>query len=102
MLPQHLPALLGDGGCKTATLPACRLQAQRWSLVSLGVAYTEVREVYGSLEPAQNLSLDALPNSNITLTLGNSRIPKTNLSNGPLFMALQKPKQQQLAMNICM
>jgi hypothetical protein len=60
--------------------------------VSLGVAYTEVREVYGSLEPAQNLSLDALPNSNITLTLGNSRISETSLRDGSVFIVLQKPE----------
>lgn len=54
--------------------------------MSLGVAYIEDREVRGSQELAQNLPLDALPNCNITLTLGNSRTSEMSLRNGPVFI----------------
>lgn len=50
-------------------------------------------KVVGSCqELPQNLSLmsEVLP-SNISLTLGNSRISETNLSNGLVFMVFQKP-----------
>lgn len=43
-------------------------------------------------ELVQNLSLDSLTSPNITLTLGNSRISEMSLSNGPVFMVLQKPE----------
>lgn len=50
------------------------------------------REVCDRRELAQNLTLDAIPGRNITLTLGNSRISEMNLSSGSVFTVLQKPE----------
>ena len=43
-----------------------------------------------SQELAQNVPQDTLPSFTITLTLDNSRIYKIILSNGPVFMGIQK------------
>ena len=53
-------------------------------------ANTKGREVCSSQELAQNVPQDTLPSFTITLTLDNSRISKMSLSNGPVFMVLQK------------
>lgn len=71
-----------------ASGPTSRLQAQKSSSASLGVADIKSIEVYSSQELTQNLSPDTLPNHNVTLTLGNSRLSETNLSDGPVFMVL--------------
>lgn len=67
-----------------------RLQAWR---AKVRPGHIQGREVCSSQKLIQKLPHPhphALPSSNITLTLDNSKIPKTSLCNGPLFMVLQK------------
>lgn len=88
------------------SLPCLRQQAANEKLEPLGepwAADIEGWEVCGSQELPQNLSPDALPSDNIPLTLGNSEISETSLSDGPVFVVLQNPEtlnQTDLAMNI--
>lgn len=53
-LQPALLALLRDGMCRAVALPH-RIQAQRWSLLSLRVGDIEDREVCGIQEFAQSL-----------------------------------------------
>lgn len=48
-------------------------------------------EVCGGQELLWNLPPDTMPGSNTTLSLDNSRISKTHLSNDPVFMVCQTP-----------
>jgi hypothetical protein len=71
----HFPGRRGEQGHDNAH----RLQAQLLCLVSLGPIGTEGGKVYDSLELPQILALAVLPSCNITLTLGSSRMSKTDL-----------------------
>lgn len=53
--------------------------------MGLRVASIKSKEEYRGLESILILSLDALPNHKIILTLGNSRIPDISLSDGSGF-----------------
>lgn len=89
-LQPELLALLRDRKCRAVALHH-RIQTQRWSVLSLRVRDIEGREVCGSQELAQKLPApDVLSNCNITLILDNSKISEMSLSNGPVFMMLQK------------
>ena len=59
--------------------------------MSLGVTDIQGAEVCYNQQLAWNLFLDALLSCDIILTLGTSEMFKTSLSNGAVFMVLQKP-----------
>lgn len=88
-----LLALLGDTECgvrqATTLLQTTNTKVQPGE--AQGSSH-QGREVCDRQELAQNLTLDAILGRNITLTLGNSRISEMNLSNGSVFMVLQKPE----------
>lgn len=79
------------------------LQAQHLYLVSQ-VPGTEGREVCSSLELMQILHLDVLFSSKITMTLGNSNLPKTSLKNDLVLLYFKRnlePDKLFISMSIC-
>lgn len=70
------------------------LQPELFALFGAVVLPAEAADIEGreACGTQENLSWDILPSHNITLTMGNSRISETSLSNGPVFTELQKPE----------
>jgi hypothetical protein len=90
--------------------PWCCQQATSTKVepMELQTADIEGKVVCGSMVLAQNLPPVALLGCKIALTLGNSKISKIRLSNGPVFVygvpetRNLEPYQNLIAMNICM
>lgn len=92
---------MGGYSCSLCSLPCWDLESTGATILPAGykhkgqpsgAAYIMGGEVFCSQELLQILLLDTLPSRKITLTLDNYRISKMILSDGPVFMVLQKPE----------